>query len=552
MLSRTPDTIVTFGDSLSDSGAVFGLTSALFVDPLAIPVPGPLLSTPGYAGVFSDGPVHTQRLAAELGAGLDGYAVGGARAAAERSAADTVGQAAALIDPLLDAGSRDTLLSYGIDLAGQSGRFLGGEAPFPGAQPPLAASGDTVLATVFIGLNDFAAFADDIVANPLGALLDAPGFLLDLAGATRDTVRDIAASPLIDQVALYLLPSLGVFPTPDGTDSGALAFADGLVDTYNAGLRLLGLELELTGAAEVEIVRSDLILEEIAADPGTFGFLSEGPYYLGTGTPNVDLGAVPPLSFAVTPEVAELPLRQVVFLDEVHPTATVHSILGAFGTASLTRNTLFLDDGDNLRFGGTGDDLVLAGDGDDRIFLSRGEDIALGGRGDDKLYGQGGDDILVGGSGDDDLRGGRGDDLLAGGDGDDLLIGNSGDDLLIGGRGSDVVAGHGGDDVMLWIDPRLTGGDDGSRDVFYGGRGRDTLYLVSDTAGAADLQAAITALDPAATAFGAYDLSAHGIRAFDIEEVVVLSGGLADLQPGAELIGAPGTLLSDAAAWGLV
>ncbi|MEE4119696.1 MAG: SGNH/GDSL hydrolase family protein [Paracoccaceae bacterium] len=552
MLSRTPGTIVTFGDSLSDSGAVFGLTSALFVDPLAIPVPGALLSTPGYAGVFSDGPVHTQRLADELGAALYGYAVGGARAVGERTAADTVGQAAALIDPLLDAGTRDDLLSYEVDLAGQSGRFLGGEAPFPGAQPLLAAPSDTVLATVFIGLNDFARFADDIVANPVGALLDAPGFLVDLAGATRGAVLDIAASPLIDQVALYLLPSLGVFPTPDGTDPGAIAFAYGLVDTYNAGLRLLGLELELTGATEVEIVRSDLMLEEIATDPGTFGFLAVGPYYLGSGTPNVDLGAVPPLSFPVNPEVAELPLRQVVFLDEVHPTATVHSILGAFGAASLTKDTTFLDDGDSVRFSGSGDDLVLAGGGDDRIFLSRGEDIALGGLGDDKLYGQGGNDILASGSGDDDLRGGRGDDLLAGGEGDDLLIGNSGNDLLIGGRGSDVMAGHGGDDVMLWVDPRLTGGADGSRDAFYGGRGRDTLYLVSDAAGADDLRAAITALDPAATAFGAYDLSEQGIRAFDIEEVVVLSGGLADLQPGTELIGAPGTLLADAAAWGLV
>jgi hypothetical protein len=552
MLSQIPDTVVTFGDSLSDSGAVFGLTNALFVDPLAIPVPGALLSTPGYAGVFSDGPVHTQRLAAEFGAGLDGYAVGGARAVGERSAVDTVGQAAALIDPGLGAADRDALLSYGIDLGGQAARFLGGQAPFPGAQAPLAAPGDTVLATVFIGLNDFARFADDILANPLGALLDAPGFLVDLAAATRGAVRDIAASPLIDQVALYLLPSLGVFPAPDGTDPGAFALADGLVDTYNAGLRALGLEVELTGAAEVEVVRSDLILEEIAADPGTFGFLAEGPYYLGTGTPDVDLGAVPPLSFPVNPEVADLPVRQVVFFDEVHPTATVHSILGAFGAASLTKDTTFLDDGDSVRFTGADDDLVLAGGGNDRIFLSRGEDIVLGGRGDDKLYGQGGDDIMAGGSGDDDLRGGRGDDLLAGSDGDDLLIGNSGDDLLIGGRGSDVAAGQGGDDVMLWIDPRLTGGADGARDVFYGGRGVDTLYLVSDATGAAGLEAALAALDPAATASGAYDLSAQGIRAFDIEEVVVLSGGLADLQPGAELIGASGTLLADATAWGLV
>lgn len=552
MLRETPDTIVAFGDSLSDSGAVFGLTRALFFDPLAIPVPGALLSTPGYAGVFSNGPVHVQRLAAEFGAALDGYAVGGARAADDRTAADTVGQAAALIDPFLGAETRDALLSFGVDLGGQVARFLGGEPPFPGAQAPLAAAEDTVLATVFVGLNDFATFADDLLDDPVGALIDAPGFLLELAGATRAAIRDIAASPLVDQVALYLLPSLGTFPQPEGADPDALAVADRLVDAYNAGLRLAKIELDLVGGAEAHVVRSDLILEEIAADPGTFGFLAPGPYYFGTGTPAVDPGPPPGLSFPVNPQVADLPLRQTVFFDEVHPTATVHAILGAFGAAALTKDTTFLDDGDSLRFTGADDDLVLAGGGADRIYLNRGADIGIGGRGDDAMFGNEGDDIVTGGSGDDGVRGGGGDDVLAGAEGDDTVIGNDGDDLLIGGRGSDLVAGHRGDDVMLWIDPRLTGGADGASDLYFGGQGVDTLYLISDAAGAAALEAAIAALDSALTALGGWDLSAVGLRAFGTEEVVVLDGGLSDLQPGANLVGASGTLLADAAAWGFV
>src|SRR6056297_1164288 len=130
MLSQSPDTVVTFGDSLSDSGAIFGLTGALLADPLALPVPGELLATPGYSGVFSNGPVHTQRLVAELGAGLDGYAVGGARAADDRTVADYVDGQTALIDPTLPAPQRDALLGFDLELGGQVDRFLAGDPPF--------------------------------------------------------------------------------------------------------------------------------------------------------------------------------------------------------------------------------------------------------------------------------------------------------------------------------------------------------------------------------------------------------------------------------------
>ncbi|MFI9643439.1 calcium-binding protein [Micromonospora sp. NPDC051925] len=74
-------------------------------------------------------------------------------------------------------------------------------------------------------------------------------------------------------------------------------------------------------------------------------------------------------------------------------------------------------------YGGSGDDMLMAGD--------------LG----SMLDGGAGDDRLLGGPGDDELYGGPGDDEITGSDGDDTLVGGTGDDLLSGEAGPDVLHG---------------------------------------------------------------------------------------------------------------
>jgi Ca2+-binding RTX toxin-like protein len=155
--------------------------------------------------------------------------------------------------------------------------------------------------------------------------------------------------------------------------------------------------------------------------------------------------------------------------------------------------------GDDVLFGGLGDDL-LSGDG---VALGGsqggGDDRLDGGPGNDALYGdaqydhggafRGGDDALCGGAGDDRLYGDAdyalsgservdmpatapaamqgGSDRLDGGSGSDILLGDlehlgdqarGGRDYLVGGAGNDLLYGdarkmsddaHGGDDVLV-------------------------------------------------------------------------------------------------------
>jgi hypothetical protein len=76
-------------------------------------------------------------------------------------------------------------------------------------------------------------------------------------------------------------------------------------------------------------------------------------------------------------------------------------------------------------YGGSGDDLIVAGNGNDSLRGGGDADHLDGGAGDDVLWGGGGDDELVGGAGADQLGDVYGRNLLNGGRGDDrLLIGD--------------------------------------------------------------------------------------------------------------------------------
>lgn len=142
--------------------------------------------------------------------------------------------------------------------------------------------------------------------------------------------------------------------------------------------------------------------------------------------------------------------------------------LQSFGTSGISGFEMLLGDGDDLvivttsapvlidggagndiLYGGSGDNTLLGGDGNDILFGGSGSNVLDGGAGDDTLIGGRGTDILRGGAGNDLLDGGRGDDLLIGGDGDDRLIGGRGRNILIGGSGSDQLIGQPGANVLI-------------------------------------------------------------------------------------------------------
>jgi Ca2+-binding RTX toxin-like protein len=132
----------------------------------------------------------------------------------------------------------------------------------------------------------------------------------------------------------------------------------------------------------------------------------------------------------------------------------------------------------------TGDDIVYGGNGDDIIDTEAGEDIVYGGADDDmidsgrdadKVYGQSGNDTITTGPGNDEAHGGSHDDTIIVNAGNDRAFGNSGSDFLGGGNGNDYLHGGSGDDTVAGHrgndDLRGGGGDDN----LYGGPGLDDL-----------------------------------------------------------------------------
>jgi Ca2+-binding RTX toxin-like protein len=100
--------------------------------------------------------------------------------------------------------------------------------------------------------------------------------------------------------------------------------------------------------------------------------------------------------------------------------------------------------------GTPGDDVLYGGTGDETLTAKGGNDYLYGDIGDDLLKGGGGNDVLQGGDGADALRGGKGQNVLDGGAGDDLIFGGKGSSLIVGGTGNDTIRTGSGSDVILF------------------------------------------------------------------------------------------------------
>jgi len=135
-----------------------------------------------------------------------------------------------------------------------------------------------------------------------------------------------------------------------------------------------------------------------------------------------------------------------------------------------------------------GNDVMFGGAGDDRIEGNGGDDRISGGDGSDVIDGHMGDDLITGGDGDDLIRGWQGNDTLSGNDGNDTILSGGHDDLVFGGNGNDELEGTGSLVVVGFNQPPFGagtgndtieggGGDDEIRGAMLatGGAGNDTL-----------------------------------------------------------------------------
>lgn len=158
-------------------------------------------------------------------------------------------------------------------------------------------------------------------------------------------------------------------------------------------------------------------------------------------------------------------------------------------------------DADSI-FGGLGNDTIIGGEGADTIDSGQGDDLVYGGlaprfpdavnipdatdlrpeNGNDLIYGGMGNDTVYGLDDDDTIHGGQGNDLLFGGIDEDEMHGGTGNDTLAGGAGADVLFGGNDRDTFT-----IGSQNDGLGDVIDGNEGGDD-YDVLDLRGAGPLR----------------------------------------------------------------
>jgi phospholipase/lecithinase/hemolysin len=528
------DQIYEVGDSVSDSGGFFGLSSQVLASAAAAGVDTaglePIPISPPYTGKFSNGPVFPEITADLLGAKLTNFSFGAASVFGTLPFGVIAGfvyppevVAAAAASPAGQAA-----LSQNLDLPGQVADFVAATT----AQPP---SPHSALVSM-IGLNDIRGLQATFDPGNPGALL---GPALQLAEQIVQADLDLAHTAFdqgIGTVIFDTLPATTFFPIASQLPTEVQAIGDAAVDAVNEGLKVGALELRQQGQ-DVRVVDLARMTDEISADPGTFGFLSlDDPVLLGDGR-----GVV----FTVNPDAP--PVEQTAFFDAMHPTTNLHGVLGAFSAASLTSHTDFRGGGNDFIIGSSGDDFVLAGAGDDRAQLGAGNDIFFGGLGNDVADGGPGSDLMAGGAGNDRLSGGPGSDVLAGNAGNDWLDGGPGDDALIDGLGSDRLFGGPGNDWFFATQPQLLGGSGTDTDHFDGGPGFDTLAVLLDPAKLANEQANIAAnfIPGHSFTFSSMDLTITGIEKI----VLTTQFGFTDVsRPGGDL----GAQLQKADLFGLI
>ncbi|HAV4464771.1 putative Ig domain-containing protein [Acinetobacter baumannii] len=144
-------------------------------------------------------------------------------------------------------------------------------------------------------------------------------------------------------------------------------------------------------------------------------------------------------------------------------------LLNLFGTTAPPTSADSTRYGNDLIFGGKGEDQIWSNGGDDIIFGGTDKDYIDGGEGNDYLYGDNEDQLIdIDGKEKDDVFGGKGDDFLFGGAGNDQLYGGKDNDILYGGANDDLIKGEDGNDIIY--------GGDGNDIFLFGGEGNDILY----------------------------------------------------------------------------
>ena len=263
-------TVVAFGDSLSDNGNFYRLLDA--ATPL-IPNDG-LPPLPYFFGRLSNGPTAVEELAVGLGVPLDDRAVNGATTGTDNVLAEAPGTG---------------VLAQVTQLVRKEHRL-----------------DHRALYVVWAGPNDFLSLAPGAdVGQAIGTAV------LNLSAAVTTLYVHGARHFLVPN-----MPDLGLTPRLKRAPAGAAEGATALTNVFNDALAGALFQLQ-QNLPRIDVKSFDTAgqLRQIVAAPGTFGFSDFTD--VCSQTPDCILE-----SFNAGPA------QGFVFWDEIHPTASVHRLLG--------------------------------------------------------------------------------------------------------------------------------------------------------------------------------------------------------------------------------
>ena len=276
--------LYVFGDSLSDTGNVFAITSAAHAQNPGVPIIPP--SPPYFQGRLSNGPVAVEYLAANLGLSAAAATTGGTNFA-QAGATTGLGNTG-------DGGTTSSVGALGLQgVLGQVEAYLSklnGKSADPSA-----------LYVVWGGPNDFFDGFGNPAFDPNAAIATAIGNLL----TSIVSLESAGARHLL----LPNLPDLG--RTPRALEAGAAVAAGATLLSQAFDSALAGQLATLQGVPGAEVVPFDVLgtFSNVFANPAQFGFSNASDSCL---TPN---------------GVCADPAGHV-FWDDVHPTTGGHRLIG--------------------------------------------------------------------------------------------------------------------------------------------------------------------------------------------------------------------------------
>lgn len=269
--ARPINSIVAFGDSLTDNGNLSALSGGTFPDTTANSSLG---ERPAYlAGRLSNGTTWAENLAASLGVPLTNRAF-----------------AAALTD------TRNTAQGF---LPAAQGMQTSVNA-YVGS---ITVADPNTLFVLWGGANNYFNINP---GNPVG----------DLSGQVNQLIAKGAS-----QFLIVNLPNLG--DTPGGAASGVGAALNGATALHNTGIAGLVSSVDALAGIDAKLLDVNALFTQVRAAPGAFGLTNVTTPYVRSGIFNGQL------TQGFDPTIID-PTQNAdnyLFYDEIHPTAAAHRLI---------------------------------------------------------------------------------------------------------------------------------------------------------------------------------------------------------------------------------